>query len=324
MRERYRYLMGDTTDKKVGLLIGREWSWPSALIAQINDRGTNLRADFVQIGHTMLDSPCVYDIIIDRMSREIPYYRTYTKYAALSGSYIINNPFVTSSDDKFFGVALARRFEVRTPRTVALPNKRVETQNVPESFRNLVYPMDWQGIIDYVGVPAILKDINTGGRRVAHRVNNVDDLIRWYDESDTLTVVLQTVIESDDHVHVLVVGGDKALAMRYSREERRYSEGIAGLPFDVAEQLGAVAREISLAYSYDINMVEFAIGDDGPFLINASNPTPDLDINLLTAGHFHWSVEAVADLVIELASKPHRQFENYTWQRFVRAHRRSK
>ena len=96
--------------------------------------------------------------------------------------------------------------DLKVPRTVVLPNKRVETQVVPESFRNLDYPMNWRGIIDYVGVPAILKDTYTGGRRISTRVHDVDELIEKYDESDTLTVLVQEVIESDEHYHCFVVG----------------------------------------------------------------------------------------------------------------------
>jgi hypothetical protein len=214
--------MPDDEPKKVGLLIGREWSWPNALINEINRRNEGVIAEFVKIGGTFMKGECPYQVVIDRMSHEIPYYRTYLKFAALNNCYVINNPFMTSADDKFFGIGLVNKLGGRTPRTVALPNKRVENENVPESFRNLEYPMDWQGIIDYVGVPAVLKDINTGGRRLSRRVHNVDELIRCYDESDTLTVVLQQVIESDTHIHCFVIGREKVLVTRYSLEEKKY------------------------------------------------------------------------------------------------------
>lgn len=299
--------------KRIGLLIGREWSWPSALIAEINGRDAGVVAEFVKIGETRLDSPSKYDLLIDRMSHEIPYYRTFLRYAALHGAYIVNDPFMTATDDKFFGVSLAHKLDIRTPRTVVLPNKRVETENVPESFRNLVYPMDWQAIIDYVGVPAILKDVLTGGRPIAQIVHDVDELIRWYDESDTLTVVLQELIEADLHVHCFVIGRQRVLPVCYSVEEQGYLPEAPQLKERTAETIRETALHVTRAIGYDINMVEYVVADDTPYLINPGNPMPNLDINLLTPGHFDWCVQNAADFVISTALQPSPQFQSYGW-----------
>ena len=43
--------------------------------------------------------------------------------AALSGAYVINDPFWWSADDKFFGYSLAKKIAVAFPRTVMLPQK---------------------------------------------------------------------------------------------------------------------------------------------------------------------------------------------------------
>ncbi|MDX1614291.1 MAG: hypothetical protein R3300_08280 [Candidatus Promineifilaceae bacterium] len=304
--------------KKIGLLIGREWSWPSAFIANVNDRGSDVTAEFVKFGQTFLDDLCEYAVIVDRMSHEIPYYRTYLKFAAMQGVYVINDPFMASADDKFFGMAMAHHLGVRTPKSVALPNKRVETANVPESFRNLKYPMDWQGIIDYVGVPAILKDVNTGGRRLSHRVHDVDELIRWYDESDTLTVMLQEMIETDQHYHAFVVAnGNEVRVIRYLPEDGTYDAEPATLSAVDRAAIEATASQMTEAYSYDINMVEFVIGNGELFLINPTNPVPDLDINLLTAAHFEWSVQTIAEHTISLAESLPQQFESYKWHQVL-------
>lgn len=313
--------MSKTEPKKIGLLIGREWSWPNAVINEINRRDEGVVAEFVKIGGTFMNGTSPYDVIIDRMSHEIPYYRTYLKFAALNGCYLINNPFMTSADDKFFGISLVSRMSGRTPRTVALPNKRVENENVPESFRNLEYPMDWQGIIDYVGVPAILKDINTGGRRLAQRVHNVDELIRCYDESDTLSVVLQQIIETDTHIHCFVVGQEVVLPTVYSLEEKKYKVEPVELEAETMKRTVNSAKLLSRAYGYDMNMVEYVIHKGEPYLINPTNPVPDLDINLLTPGHFNWTVVEMADFAIRMAKNPDSQFEQQNWYKTLQKYR---
>jgi hypothetical protein len=309
--------MNKSDPRRIGLLIGREWSWPSAFISEVNNRNDGVFADFVKLGGTFSNESCAYQVIIDRMSHEIPYYRSYLKLAALQGTYVINNPFTWAADDKFFGLNLAACLGMSGPRTVLLPNKRVDAENVPESFRNLVYPMDWQGIINFVGVPAILKDVHTGGRRVARRVHNVDELIQWYDESDTLTVVLQELIDSDNHVHCFVVGEDKAIAIRYSRDQGTYLPDEGFLDEKLEQHLLRDSLRVTRAYGYDVNMVEFVIRDDAPFLINPTNPAPDLDINLLTPHFFGWCVTQIANLAIQRAKHPRVQCQGYEWYQAI-------
>ncbi len=94
---------------KIGLLVGREWSFPPAFIAEVNNRNDGVTAEFVQLGGTRMDELLSYAVIIDRISHEIPYYRSYLKYAVLQGAAVVNNPFMWTADDKFFGTALAAK-----------------------------------------------------------------------------------------------------------------------------------------------------------------------------------------------------------------------
>ncbi len=88
---------------KVGLLVGREWSWPPAFIEKINSLNAGVVAEFVTLGGSKMDEPCEYKVIIDRISHEVPYYRSYLKNAVGQGTIVINNPFWWTADDKFFG-----------------------------------------------------------------------------------------------------------------------------------------------------------------------------------------------------------------------------
>ena len=42
-------------------------------------------------------------------------YRTYLKHAVLQGTTVVNNPFMWTADDKFFGATLASRLGVAQP-----------------------------------------------------------------------------------------------------------------------------------------------------------------------------------------------------------------
>jgi hypothetical protein len=62
---------------KVGLLVGREWSFPPAFIEEVNSRDEGVVAEYVKLAGTYMDEPCEYAVIIDRISHEVPYYRSY-------------------------------------------------------------------------------------------------------------------------------------------------------------------------------------------------------------------------------------------------------
>ena len=112
-----------------------------------------------------------------------------TAHAALRGVTVINNPFMWSADDKFFGATLATTLGIASPRTALLPNKEyIPGIKHDESLRNLVFPLDWKAAVDYVGMPLVLKDAYGGGWRDVYVCHTMDDLLRHYDTSGRLTV----------------------------------------------------------------------------------------------------------------------------------------
>ena len=164
--------------RRVGLIVGREWSFPPAFIEEINRRDQGVVAEFAQLGGTRMDEPVPYDVLIDRISHEVPYYRTYLKYAVLRGVTVINNPFMWTADDKFFEAALATRLGVASPKTIVLPNKEYVPGIVhPDSLRNLIYPLDWQAVVEYIGMPCVLKDAHGGGWKEVYICHTLDELL---------------------------------------------------------------------------------------------------------------------------------------------------
>src|ERR1700736_5615642 len=108
---------------KIGLLVGREWSWPPAFIDEVAKRDEGIVAEYVKLGGTSMNEPNPFRVIVDRISHEIPYYRSYLKNAVLQGVKVINDPFMWTADDKFFGASLATQLGVASPKTLVLPNK---------------------------------------------------------------------------------------------------------------------------------------------------------------------------------------------------------
>jgi hypothetical protein len=296
--------MSETSQKRIGILVGQESDWPNAFITAVNQQSDSATAEFVKLGGTFMNESCPYDLIIDRISHEIPYYRSYLKFASLQGCAVINDPLTWSADSKFFSNAITNKLGYTSPRSVVLPNKEVEEENKPDSFRNLVYPMDWKGIIDYVGVPAIFKDVSVGGRRLVYRVHSVDELIQRYDESGTRTMILQQIIESDVHIHAFVIGQEAVQLLRYSITDGRYLPDFIDNDSPKGKKLTEAALKLTQTFGYDINMVEFVLDGDTPFVINSTNPAPIMDKKLMLDEHFDWCLQETVKLALHRLERP--------------------
>src|SRR5262249_13162787 len=175
--------------KKVGLLVGREWSWPPRFIDAVNARNAGVLAEYVRLGGTRMDEPVDYAVLIDRISHEVPYYRSYLKHAVLQGVTVVNNPFMWTADDKFFESSLATKLGVAHPKTVALPNKDyVPGIHHQESLRNLIFPLDWDSILAYVGLPCVLKDAHGGGWREVYICHSHGECVHHDNHSGLMTI----------------------------------------------------------------------------------------------------------------------------------------
>jgi hypothetical protein len=299
---------------KVGLLVGREWSFPPAFIEEVNRRDEDVRAEFVMLGGTRMDEPNPYSVIIDRISHEVPYYRSYLKSAVLQGVTVINNPFMWTADDKYFEATLATRLGIASPKTLVLPNKEYVPGIVhPDSLRNLIAPLDWQRILDYIGLPCVLKDAHGGGWKEVYICHSLEELIYNYDQTGLLTMVVQEFIEWDHYVRCMCLGQEEVLPMKYNPHERRYYVEHDHLTPKLGQRIVEDSLKLVRALGYDMNTVEWAVRDGVPYAIDFMNPAPDMDVNSLTPFYFDWVVSHMAGMAIRLAKDPRPQIAETRW-----------
>jgi hypothetical protein len=308
---------------KIGLIVGREWSFPPAFIEEVNRRNDGIIAEFVQLGAPRMDEAAEYRVIIDRISHEVPFYRTFLKHAVLRGTTVVNNPFMWSADDKFFGATLATSLGLASPKTVVLPNKEYVPGIVhSESLRNLMFPLDWQAVADYVGMPCILKDAHGGGWKEVYVCNTLEDLLHNYDHSGLLTMIAQEFIHWDEFVRCVCLGQDDILPIKYDPKARKYHGEREFLPPKLMQRVIDDSRTLVRALGYDMNSIEWAIRDGIPYAIDFMNPAPDMDIYSLTPPNFEWVVSHMADMTIRLAKEPPAA-PRPSWESFLGGRRRA-
>src|SRR5918912_1115943 len=218
--------MAANTGLKIGLIVGREWSFPPAFIEEVNRRDEGVTAEYV--------------------------------------------PGIVHE----------------------------------ESLRNLVYPLDWQGIIDYVGLPCVLKDAHGGGWRDVFICHTLDDLIYRYNGTGRMTMVVQEFITWDQFVSCICLGQEDVLPVKYDPRERRYHVEHEHLSPELGERIVGDSLKLVRALGYDMNSMEWAVRDGVPYAIDFMNPAPDLDINSLTPHYFEWAVKKMADMAVRMAKAP--------------------
>lgn len=303
----------------VAVLFGMEQTFPPALVEAINRRGADVRAEFVQVGGVTLEEISQYTLIIDRISQDIPFYRSMLKNAVLNGTRVINNPFWWTADDKFFNYALAKKLGVAVPKTVLLPHKQHPPNTTGQSMRNLIYPLNWEEIFNYVGFPSWLKPFDGGGWRHVYKVNSIDEFFNAYNQTGQLCMTLQEGIEFEEYYRCYCVGRQYVHIMPYeprNPHHLRYVAPFAPSP-EMHARLTADCIKLCDALGYDINTVEFAVRDGVPYAIDFMNPAPDAEATSVGDENFQWFVETVATYAINEALKGRATPDEYRWSRFM-------
>jgi len=303
---------------KVGLLCGREYSFPPAFIDRVNTLGRDrdVTAEFVKLTGTKMGEAAAYRVIVDRISHEVEYYRAYLKHAVLEGTYVINNPFWWTADDKFFNYSIAKKIGVAVPKTVLLPQKSypADIDLTSESLHNLGYPIDWDGLLDYVGRPAILKPYSGGGWKHVYKVHDRAELLAAYDGTGPYCMTLQEFIDFDKYVRCFTFGQTDIVPVAYDPRERRYLVDHAYLSADLGARIVRDAQTLNTALGYEMNTIEFAVNEGVPYAIDFLNPAPDFERDRITAHYFEIVVEKMAALVIDRALSGRAQ---QTWPRWA-------
>jgi hypothetical protein len=313
----FEMMRKDSHTMKIGILCGREYSFPPAFIAKVNELGKkeNISADFVKLAGTKMNEPADYKVIVDRISHEVDYYRAYLKHAVLQGTYVINNPFWWTADDKFFNYSVAAKLGVAIPKTILLPQKSYpsDVDINSESLRNLTYPIDWDALLDYVGRPAFLKPYSGGGWKHVYKVHNREELIAAYDGTGPYCMTLQENIDFTQYVRCFTFGKMDILPVVYDPKDRRYLVDHNYLSPELGARVVLDAQTINQALGYEMNTIEFAIKDGVPYAIDFLNPAPDFERDRITEFYFTHVVERMARLVIDRAL---RGDPSYPWPRW--------
>ncbi len=297
--------------KKIGLLFGMEDTFPWALIESINKKGEGrVEAGLVELSFLKDTEGFPYDLVLDRISHEVPFYRTFLKCAAAHGVKIVNNPFWWSADDKYFDNLVAMKQGVAVPKTVLLPHKQHPPNTKSKSFRNMRL-VNWDEVWSYLGWPIFMKPAYGGGWKDVYKVNNKQEFMAAYDQSRDLAMMAQEAIEFTEYYRIYVLGRKRVHIMRYDPKQPHHLRYVKNAPKTDPKLLDKMHKDsikLCEGLGYDMNTVEFAVRDGVPYAIDFMNCAPDADVNSVGKDNFDWVVSNMADTLIEIVNQP-KKFE---------------
>ncbi len=300
-----------------------ERTFPLALVDRINGAGVDgVTAEPVSVGGVSLETPKRYDLILDRISQDIPFYRAILKKFAADGTIVVNNPFWWSADDKFFNNVIARAVGVAVPKTVILPSNQHPPDTTSASMSNLTYPLDWEGIFSHVGFPAYFKPYSGGGWKSVYRVENPEELFAAYAASGQNVMTLQEEILFEEYFRCYVIGRKHVHIMRYDPRQPHVNRYVKnGSPIDpvLSDRIEQDCLKLTEALGYDFDTLEFAVRDGVPYAIDFLNPAPDADPASVGDENFRWVLEHAARWLMERVAEGAAAPERFHWQEFLAA-----
>ncbi len=308
--------------KKIGIMHGQENTFPGAVIERIKSKNiSGIHAEPVKVDKLIQGKGIGYDVILDRISHDVPFYRAMMKNAALTGTAVANNPFYLSMEEKFTANVIVQQLGVPLPKTVLLPSNQLPPDTNENSFRNLVMPFDWEAIFSYIGFPAYMKPHSGGGWKSVSKLNNSDEFFAAHQTTGQLVMLLQEAIEFESYYRCYCIGQTDIRIMPYEPRNPMHLRYEAHHNTDpkVMDQIRDYVYKINQVLGYDFNTVEFAVRNGIPYAIDFTNPTPDCEPQSVGKENFEWVLEAAANMLIRKAMQHKPGQDNLTWGTFFKS-----
>ena len=264
--------------ERIGLLVGWEDTFPPAFIDRVN-REPGIRAEIAKIGGTPERYTAPYRVLIDRISHEVPHSPVASQSGGAGRHLRHERPLLVDCGRQvlrlFVGVEDRCVGAAHCPTAAAVIGQEVDRQEPLASQSRVPARLGRDHELRRLFPLLILKPATGGGWKSVSRVNNMDELLRDYNQSGELVMTRQEYIDFEDYVRCICIGQDFILPIRYDPRRRCYLVEhdflSADLGLKVVDGAWALCNALRVRH---MNSVEFAIKDGVPLRDRFHQPGP--------------------------------------------------
>ncbi|MBR9679150.1 MAG: hypothetical protein GON13_02695 [Nanoarchaeota archaeon] len=261
----------------------------------INDLLKKIGKPFQWIQYRQLPTPFFndYKVIIDRLSLQNEFLSTTLKIQSMNNAYVINNPFSCDVLNKGVDMSILNELNIPHPKTFILPSFVGEWD-----LGKAISKVNWEIIVKEFSFPIIMKPLMGWGWRNVFEINSIEELKNKYEEfAEKEVMVVQEKIIADTFLRVFCVGKEKTLVTKYLPAPLGAGKIVI---HDCSQELIKKVSDWSLTFckkvDLDFNVVEWAVRENKPFVIDAYNPIPDVS-EKIPKEYYNWIVNELASFV---------------------------
>ena len=294
--------------KTIGFLFGNEKNFSQNVINKINQNNKEIVAkpvivDIVNNFSKITDIE--YDVIFDRFSNAVPFYRSAMRFFATSGVKVVTSAYSPKIEDELTILSLLKAHKINVPKLAIIPSKNLPQGVQGGDMQNLKYPLNWDYMFDRIGFPANIKSNNSNDLFDTYRIYNSQDFFFIYDMSDTKTLLYQEYIEANQNIRVFVVGNNKTY-LNYELHKApkdRYSIYEEYVENKIEKSINDTIKTIKSLFNLDMFIIDIAINEkDKLYLLNISLFSMDLDTTYFPAEIYNWLLNNTAEMLVAMSN----------------------
>lgn len=297
------------TRKMIGLLLGTDICWPQAYeeimhrhYQHITVGGTaiELPTERITIEPFRLGYQPKYDLVIDRLQHWYIIAREWLKKSAIMNDvYILNNPWTFQSFEKHTAFCAMLRLGLKIPETWLIPQKDYPKESAAYTYTTEHYNRFFSlpDIAASIGYPLYMKPYDGGGWRGVTKIDDVETLMKSYDDSGMQNMHLQKAVDPfDAFVRSLTIGPD-CLPMHYDPEQPLHARYLTDEAKDFLtptkiREVTAISKTINAFFRWEFNSCEGLYKGEEFHPIDYANACPDSSISSLHV-HFPWVIKSL-------------------------------
>jgi hypothetical protein len=251
---------------------------------------------FLRFGEEKMPIDYEFKVIVDRASYADPFLRTMVKTHSLKGTYVLNNPFSNTCDDKITEYTICQKLGIPYPKTVVLPKTNPE-MDISEQEN----PPNLDSIFSQMRFPIVLKPHDGFAWDYVSVCYSPEDAKRIYEsEKNRMVLIAQEFIVPKTFYRVYYFSNRDPVFVRYIPSERRYIVSDYSDIQKTKDKIRDYTIRLNLALNYDFNACEWAVdANDNIYLIDGFNETPEIDRSVIPAEYYGILVERFASMVEE-------------------------